>query len=503
MSTASVILVEADLVSPTGEPRTLRFADRAVRPCPPTDPDRPNAVWDDRLLEPPTLSRSLLGDLQSLTPGFGLGVMKLANGDGALTPYEAWTWSALRVWRHPRGAAFGGGVLLFSGQADTPAFSYGGAGPARVSVGFYDMRVELDAPVQGGFIGGGSAAAGRSKPLAYGDLRAAHVPAPLIDPATGRYQLHDGAVAGEVSIYDRGAAAGYVMDGDLSGAAFDAAAPAPAHAVTDNGRGLVRINGAPIGTVTFGLRGEGAGIGPILALVLGRLGVPAGRIDASVTGLDAPAAVGLWDGGGSSGRDLVTTLARSCLAAVLPGRDGRWTAARLAPPADEPALTLDPMRVVKVQADESAPLPLAQVRVGYDRLYQTFRGADLAPSLRSTNEQTRLSDEYRWWSASDVGLLARPKGSWRTLDLPTALRGGADAAELCGRVLAFFGRRPDGRPRRQWTVVAELTPEILGTPLGATVRLLYPALGLDERLVLIGEQPLRPRKDFTTWTLWG
>lgn len=62
-----VILVEVDLVSPSGQATTLRFSDQPIRPFPPTDGSAANVAYDERIVEPPTLKRSLFDDLATLS----------------------------------------------------------------------------------------------------------------------------------------------------------------------------------------------------------------------------------------------------------------------------------------------------------------------------------------------------------------------------------------------------------------------------------------------------
>lgn len=509
----AVILVEIDVTAPAGGTTTLRFSDRAIRPMPPTDADRPNAIWDSRLQEAPAIRRALVEDMTTLTAGWGVGGLTLLNGDQALDAYRAYSWGEIRVYRWIEGQAFSAATKLIAGRAATPSMPRSARKLNRVSASFYDPRVELDQPLQVHFYAGvgtyeGSAEMkGRAKPLAYGDLTDAHIPAPKVNIAAATHQLHDGAINSLTGIFDRGDAAGLVSDGDKVGATFDAWAPAAAHYATDKGRGLVKMNTAPVGTVTFGLTGEAgpyvSTAGPILERLLGRLGVAAGRIGASVSALASTYTVGVFDQSGGQGRELAGWLARSVPAALLPGRDGVWTAAKLAPPKGVADFTVGQYDVIDLVEDESVAVPAGVIRVGWGRIWQTFRAEDVAPAIKGTAAATRLETEYRYAQVEDAGAKARGAGGWRTLQIETALRTEADALTLAGDLKTLFGLRPDGAPRAQWTVVVELTDAVLAVQLGATVRLVYPPRGIDDRFVLVAEEPLRPGRDRTTWTLWG
>lgn len=514
MAADRVILVECDLVSPAGVATTLRFSDRAIRPMAPTDADRPNAVWEDRIAEAPAIRRALVEDIAGLTPGWGVAQLQLFNGDGALTPYAGHAWKAVRVYRWTEGTAFSTALRLFSGQAAVPSFSRSARSSMRVSVGLYDPMVELDQTLQAHLYTGAGGVEGPAelrdqvKPLAFGDLTAAHVPGRRVDAASNLYQLHDGTIGALAQIYDRGDGAGLISDGDKSGAVFDAYAPAAAHYVTDKGRGLVKFNSNPVGTVAFGLTGDATGgavttAGPILARLLQRLGVSAGRIGASVAGLDAPAVLGAYDQSGGDGRSMVTWVARSALAALLPDRLGVWGATALAPPKAVADFTLGYMDVLDISDDGSAPLPVGSVRVGWGRIWSTYSADGLAPALRGTASADRLAAEYRYVQVDNATAKALGPGAWRTLQIDSALRVEADATALANRAMALFGPRPDGSARTLRTVQIEATDAALAVPLGATIGLTYPPRGVAGRFLLWAEEPLKPRRDLLTWTLWG
>ncbi|MCY1648187.1 hypothetical protein OVA11_14275 [Caulobacter sp. SL161] len=514
MSGDTVILVEVEVTAPGGATTTLRFADRAIRPMAPTDALRPNAIWDDRLTQAPALRRALVEDLSTLSAGWGVAQLSLANGDGALDTYRTHIWGEVRVYRWTEGSPFATAVSLFEGRAALPTYDRSAKRSAPVSVGFYDPRVELDQPLQvnlysgaGGYTGPAELT-GRPKPLAFGDLSTAHIPAPRIEVAAGVYQLHDGQIAGLSGVFDRGDDAGLASDGDKVGAAFDAWAPAPAHYATDLERGLFKANTTPVGAATFGFLGDAGGgyvntAGPILARLLARLGVPGDRIGASIAGLASTAPVGVFDQSGGAGREILGWLSRSVLAAVLPDRAGVWQAVRLAPPKPVADYAIDYFDIIDLIEDPSAPTPAGIVRVGWGRIWTTFRADDIAPALKGTAAAIGLEAEYRYAQVEDAAAKARGPGAWRTLELQTALRSEADALALAAQLKTLFGLRPDGAARTLWKVQMPLTDAVMAVELGATVRLTYPPRGIDETFVLLVEEPHSPGRDMTTWTLWG
>ncbi len=302
----TVILMEIDLVSPAGDDLVLRFSDRAIRPFPPSDPDRANVRWDNRLAEPPTFRRALFDSVDTLTPARGAGGLTLKNADGGLDAYRGHAWNAVAVWRWTEGTPFADAEDLLKGQCGVPAYDHRTSQASAVRVDLYDDLSELAKALQADLYTGGNDGVtvfyqgypdglkGRPIPLALGDLADAHLPPTQVNAGLYVFQLGVGPLQGPEAIFDGGAPAGYADDGDLVGAAFDAALPSPASYVTDLGRGLIKINGDPVLGLTFGVKGSSAGgyvetVGPLARRILLKAGVPADRIGASVAGLASSA----------------------------------------------------------------------------------------------------------------------------------------------------------------------------------------------------------------------
>ena len=516
---AAVILVEVDVVSPAGVASTLRFSDQPIRPFPPADATAPNVAYDERIIEAPSLKRSLFDDLATLSPGLGFGEMVLVNADRALDVYQAYAWGELRVVRWTEGTPRAAAVGVMSGLCGQPGFPVTTREPGRVRVPIYDFRAELEKPLQaatyagtngtGGVLYEGSADTlkGRRKPVAFGDLTEAHVPAPEVNAAVRAYQLHDGAVSGPISIFDRGAPAGFISDGNKVGAAFDAHMPVAAHSVTDIGRGLVKWNGQTVGQVAFGLKGASGGgyvetTGPVLARILAMAGVPGGRIGAGLAGLASAAKVGAWFQN-EDARTALGWVARSAPAAVLPDRFGVWDAYLFGPPAAVADHVVQADEILDIEEDATAPAPAGEIRVGWGRIWASYRQGDLAPGLTGTEAVERLTAEYRWATIEDAVVKARHPRTWRTIEITTALRARAEAEALAATLKALFGLSPAGEPRRMRRVTVELTDARLAARLGQTVDLQAAELGAAGRYLLLGEEPMRPRRDLVIWTLWG
>lgn len=523
----AIILVECDVTSPEGVTSTLRFSDRAVFPMAPTDAQRPNAVWDERIIETPSLRRTLFDDLQTLEPGLGVGDLTLANADRALDAYQGHVWGEVRVWRWTYGTAFSEALSLMRGPASgTPGYDVTAARAGRVRLTLFDYRIELERPLQTNTYAGtnngttilyeGEAALeGAPKPLAFGELLDAHLPGVVVNAAQQAFQIHDGEVhtfptVPALIMNDRGHSAGLHYDGEKATlAAFSTTNPTLNGQTTYAPLGLTRFNFSPVGNVSFSAFGDASDggyadtPGPILRKLLKRAGIPEARIGASVAALSSDHTVGVYVQDATKARDLVAFVARSVPAAVLPGRDGVWQAQAITTPKPVADVVLDLDDVLAIEADDSAADGAGEFRVGWRRIWTTFRRESLLPALRGTADEKNLASAYRYVVVEDADYKARFVHSWRTLTVETALRHGSDAETLAADLKALFGLRSDGRPRRRWRVTVEMTDAALAFDLGATVGLMSPAVGGDGRFLLIGEELMRPRRDQMIWTLWG
>lgn len=526
----SVILVECDVISPAGVSATLRFADRAIFPMAPADAERADVVWDDRLIEPPALRRTLFDDIATLEPGLGVGVMILANADRVLDPYQGHIWGEVRVWRWTYGTPFSTALSLLTGQAGgPPAYDVQGGRASRVRLTLYDARLQLERPLQSSvydgqnngedvLYDGDAGIRGKMKPLAYGHLLNAHVPGVPVNHGVGAIQLHDGRIAsaaygsGLMQFFDRGGDAGLIYGGDLGLASdpafFDQNVLDALYVYLHSPRGLLRFNANPVGAIAFGYRGAAPnGVyvetpGPIIALILARAGVEAGKIGASVRDVDCDCVIGAYADQPVTAREFIAWIATAGPMAVLPDRHGVWQATLLRPPAETAILTLTDGDILNLEADETSQPIGGEFSVGWDRIWTTYRRDNLQIELLGTSEEARLAEEYRYAKVEDAAFKAR-QPAWRKLEIDTPLRDLADAQALAETLKGLFGLRSDGRPRRSWRITLEMTDALLAVDLGATVALCAPAYGIDDTFILIGEEPLRPRRDQIIWTVWG
>lgn len=515
---ALVYLVELAVVSPAGVASTLYLSYPAVRPFPPGDPDRPNQVYEPRLIEPANVEISLYGDMSAGVGDIGGGALVIANGDGRYSYLRGYAVRSVDIRAGTDGQAWAQFSPVFAGSGGVPEVDVSTRNPSRVTIAVSDARAVLEAAIDTGTYAGTNAGAagyegtaddlkGRPKPLALGDLSTANVPAVPVNVAGRVFQLNAGAIQSVGTLYDRGGAAGLTLLGDYAGAAFDAAAPSSTQYATDRARGLLKLGGTLGGELTVDFLGSNAGgyadtAPPLIRRLLERRGVPAGKIGGSFAAVTAPAKVGLWTGAEAPpARELVDTLCRSMLGWCVPDALGVWQLGRLEAPIGTPALTLGADELLELEADRfGVGVPAAEVRVLWGRNYRRMSKNEVAGAV-ATSQPARLAfleSEYRTakWTSADN--LARYGLAAPTLEIETALRLEVDAVALAAAWGALFGV-----PRQAYRVTVALTAEVRALGLGGLVSLSYPPLGISGLFRLVGWRPTAPKIHLATLRLWG
>ncbi|GEM_PF-620847 len=527
-------LVELDLVDPEDAPVTLYLSDLPMRPWPSTDADKPNQAYDPRVLEAPSMAIDLYADPARLTGSLGLSQLVLSNADGYFNQYRGWVFKAVRVWWgeiKPLGEARGFATdfrAMLDGRAETPAWRVSANQPSRLSVPIYDRRLDLENDVQpvefagtnagpSDYEGGPDDLKDRPKPLALGDLQTANIPFPWVNPAAQVGQVHDGEYQALTGIFDRGQDASLTTDGDLSGAAFDAATPATGHYVTDLGRGLWKVDQGFGGVVTVGVQGAVdlvPGVGyldtaPGLIEALIRREDPVASIGATFATIAAPETVGLYIADRTPTRLVIDSLARSMPGWVLPGPLGTWQIGKLRLPTGVADRTIEASDVLSIEpGDPSVSVPVWRVTVKGARLYQTHTRSNLAGALWDTADEARLRDEFRQAVIKDAALRDRWWPNVREVEIDTALRDPADLEPVAQLLFDVTSVRADGTPFEEWVIAVEMDAEwldLLATPgLGVLkVRLIYPDEGIDRVMLAMGAAPGRPKGNQITLRVWG
>ncbi|PWR17488.1 hypothetical protein [Zavarzinia aquatilis] len=500
---------------------TFRWTDTPIRPFNVGDGARPNAVCDARMIEGGDVSQDLYADLSRLEGALGAGDLVISNADGALSGYRAWRWQDIAIYlgraaQDGTPDAFAAWTCILKGRVERPVWEVRTDGPSRLRLSIHDKRADLEQDVQArlyqgsnvgatGYEGGADDLKGKPVPLALGDLTRANISPPWVNGSTLTLQLNDGGDYDAETLRDRGADANMTRDADLTGAAFDAAAPAATHYVRDRTRGLLKLGGTLGGTVTAGLRGTiGAGgytaeAPALIKRLLERRGYAGGEIGASFGTLAAPAACGLWLDSPVTYAEAIGQLARGFAGYVLPDPLGVWQVGRLAAPAGPAALAIDQYGVRSIEVDDSdALVPAKKITVRYARNYTMMREADLAGSIIGTARARELAEEWRTavWSSPAVAA-AWPTARELTIDTPLVAE--TDAQGLADSLGALFGQ-----VRESWRVVVELDAAALALRLGDDcVQLDYPRQGISGLYRVIGKRVMAPARHLVTLRLWG
>lgn len=524
--------IELDLLDPDDELVTLTLSDLPVRPWPSADPDKPNVSYDPRIVEVPSIAVDLYSDPSRLVGSLGTAQLVLGNADGLLNAYRGYVFKNIRAWwgeLKATGRAFAADMRqVLAGRAETPSWAVSATQPSRLAVPVYDLRADLDVDIQdelfagtnvgaAGYEGTADDLGGQPKPLALGDLTTGNIPLEWVNAEGQVGQAHAGQMQEYTALYDRGADAGLAADGDLADAAFDAAAPAIDHQVTDLGRGLIKVTANFGGVVTAGVKGAVdlvAGDGyrdtapPLISALIRRQNADASIGDTFAT-IAAPAKVGLYIADTSSTRSAVEMFARSLPGWILPDPLGVWQIGTLRLPGAVPLRTITDVDILSIApGDTQISTPVWKVTVKGGRLYQTHNRQNLAGSLWKTDEEARLRQEYRTAVRVDETLRDRWWPNVRTVEIETARRYQADLQDVADLLFDCTSVRSDGTPFQEWIATTELDEEwldILASPgIGAAdIAVVYAPEGIDRVMTIMGAKVGRPASNQITLRVWG
>lgn len=534
MTTLRGYLVELDLVDPEDAELTLYLSDLPMRPWPSDDADKPGQAYDPRVLEVPSIAIDLYADPERLTGALGASQLVLSNADGALNQYRGWVFKTVRVWWGEfkgigEARSFAADMrAMLDGRAETPSWAVTGKQPSRLVVPIYDRRADLEDEIQPlefagtnvadvGYEGTADDLKGRPKPMALGDLQTANIPVVWVNPVEQVGQAHAGEIQGYTGFFDRGEDASLTDDGDEDDATFDAATPAIVHYVTNNARGLFKVNQDFGGVVTVGLQGAVdlvAGDGyldtaPGLISALIRRQDPAASIGASFASIVSTETVGLYIPDRMTVRQALDTFARSLPGWVLPDPLGTWQIGKLHLPTGVPDRTIYPTDVSSIApGDPRISVPVWRATVKGARIYQTHTRNNLAGALWDTADESRLREEWRQAVVKDDDLRSRWWPNVREVSIETALRDPADLEAVAQLLFDCASVRADGTPFQEWVVTTEMDAEwldLLADPgVGqAEARLVYPDDGIDRVCLIMGARPGRSQGGLLTLRLWG
>ncbi len=514
-------LLEMDVVSPSGETRTLSLCDTTVPRFAETDPDRPGQEYDQRLITAPTITREMTLDPARLDDEVGYGAAAVDDADGALSWLRGWRITEVRCYRGIVGQPWALYRRWLIGRGGIPRRSVSADDPARLVVNLYDARLDLEDDIERPAYGGTNSGPasydgtaddikGRWHPLALGVLQCqgsasgGHVPATWVNTASRVAQLSIGPIGGVSQIYQAGGPVGLIADPDVTGAVFDGATPAASHYRTDNARGLVKFNtsfGGQIGVDLIGVADAGITAASAIRWLLRRRGVQADRIGVSFDTVTTPT-VGLWIGTDATPyRDAIALLRRSGALWCHPDRLGVWQIGKIVPPAGTQLTTWTDNDLVDLADDDDDQAPVWSVTVEWGRNYLPLRGSEVAGALRGTARETWVGQEVRTVTRTSSAAKLWPGA--RTVTIPTALVTEADATALADHLLSVGSLRPDGTPWQRWRLVVEETATALDLDLGHVGRLASAEQGIDRLVTILGVRPGDPEPGLITYRVWG
>lgn len=453
----------------------------------------PHQPFDPRIITAPSFTRRAFADPRAATGAAASGgVLELANGDHALASILdmgiAGRAITVRVGQ-PDAVYPSGFTTWLTGTVEAVE-----VGASRATLRIRDRLAILDQPMQATKYAGTNALPsgaegvptdiqGQPKPLAWG--RNYQVPLVLVNTSKLTFQAHAGQMQAFDAVYDKGAPLTFSGTDRANLAALEAAVIAAGQYDTCLALGLVRLGGSPAGQVTADIRGDAASsyvdrVGAICRRILETVcGVPTAEIDTtSFSDLDTAAnyEAGIWIGSEATRRDVLTALASSVGAWVVPTAAGVWKAGQIVAPSGAADATLTDADILEIDRvppqGEDAAIPVWRVTVRYGRFWRVFSSTDLAaPPAITEARRGELTQEWRTTTTTDAATqTAHPLAV--TLERDTCLVSAANAASERDRLLALHKVRRDLTRCR-----VPLTDTFAALDLGARVDVVTAALG--------------------------
>jgi hypothetical protein len=481
-----------------------------------------NAAFDGRVMDPGNFEVFLFGRGRTFGQSdVGVGVVKLANPDGALDYLidHALDGRAIRIFAiADKWSPWSSRSLLFSGLLDQAEFAY-----REVTLRMRDRLDVLRKTLQqatylGTTINGGLAFAegnvdlkDKPKPEAFGHIL--NVPPVVADPFDLIYDIGVNGLSAVLAVRDRGvvltASADYA-----SLAALKAATVTSGQYATCLAEGRIRLGSLPNGDVSVDAV-EGATLADrsaarIAQRILLRLGMIAGT-DFNAASFDAlhalaPAECGIWLG--TSETDALKAISMvldSVGAYLVPDATGKFFVGRLVAPSGAPVAEIDELVILDEGSgidrlatnDQGGGVRAKKltVRFGYNYLVQGK--ADLDKTVATEAVKSFAVEEWRQTSVTSAAVEAiLPDAPELTFD--TLLVSEVDATAEATRRLALYSVRRD-----LINVPLDAT-EAAGIALGDVVRLSLPRFGLDagRLFVVLGMTPTWSTGQ-TSLSLWG
>lgn len=504
---------EITMTRPSGVVETTRVTDGAVPPFPHSDPDRPNAIFRQRLAGPPAYSVGVSADVSRLAGDVGGGVLALLNGAAEYSWMAGCAPGTVEVRRGRPGAPWAEWAPVLVGRAEAPRPTLSATEAGRVEVPVFDRRALLNTDVEtrvyggtnsgtSGYDGTPEAGKGDTVPLCIG--RPLHVPGTAVNTVGLAWQYDAGPAGGMAQLYDRGDEANVALVATGNPDAFDAAGLTATQYVSDPSRGLLRMGGAlggELGIDPIGRVGAGSTAPEAVRWLLSRRSV--GSIGDSLAAWTSVAEIGAWWGGAVTYREVLELMARSEGAAVLPDALGRWQVARLDVPG-APVDSIADHEVMDIAVDDpDLAVPVGKVTVLGQRNHLLLARDRQAQELRNTDRGRWLAEEFRRAVAVAPAVNERYGDNARKVEIVTALTRTADMEALANRLLVALGPRPDGTPRQSLAVTIPMSAVRLSWRLCRTIHLRYLREGIDNPFLLLGMAIATPERHLMRVRLFG
>jgi hypothetical protein len=467
----------------------------------PSDDQMANVAYPNRLVEPPTLVRSirvLPEDSARLT--FQSGELSLDNADGGLDMLGG-DWSmagrpaVLRRGPHrtPIRARFG----EFGRVADLRITSAALTSGDRLTLGLREAATDLSVPVCQTYAGSGglegdASLRGQQRPLLLGIKR--QIQLQLLLSSSLVWQVAAGPLLEVFGVRDQGADLTLAGDHPNLAALLGATVP-PGSYATCLALGLVRTGRKPFGMLTADAQaaGDGSHNGVGLSLLRGPGGLPEDRIVASsFASLPGGLAGWIWTGGTVAAA--LDEVLRSCGGWWGSDRLGRIVAGRLArPDLMAPRITLERWMLTAEPSEERGAVPRYRQRVAYRRLATVQSATDLVaiaadnPALVAAyGTAERVASAYSAATYDGYPSATDPD------PLPSGYDAEGDAQTLADELLALHGVR-----RRRWRVQVGKWGHLV--ELGDVVAVDHPRLAGRSWVAVASDEV----GDAKTLTLWG
>ncbi|MCR0981786.1 hypothetical protein [Roseomonas populi] len=488
----------------------LRYTDRGWI-GEPTDPNAPNESWPARMLDAPSIVRTIpIYPTEARRSEVNAGEILLANADGALDSLATdWRLAGRRL------TVLRGPYRRGRRAARSEFSTIGGFRIERVAQGTDRLRLplgsaaaDLTMPASGTYAGTGSwegtaEMAGQAKPIRYGIHR--NVRPAIVVPGLLAAHLHDGPISAVLAVRGRGDPFGYA--GDYPNlAALAAATVAAGTYVTCLAAGWLRL-GSTTSSLTVDLRGAapaGAYLGTAAAIaadLLGRRGGVTSDLAQAVSFYDWPVGEVRLDASG-----LTVAAAMDALASSVGGwwgadALGRFRGSQLLPPEIVgPSILLEPwMLATPPEEVDAAQAPWWRVRVDYRALGVTQSGEDLGAVSDADRalygQAAQTATEYR------PAVQSAFPGAQDGPQVPSAFDDAADAQAMAVRLMDLHGTprrtwRAEVRPDQAWRFWSVMEP---GQPVSLTWSGIA-ALRGGRTMILRG---ISARGDRLTLDLWG